>query len=102
LRSSTPPFLPLRALPSASAFSWRRAERRAAISLAVGLPPGAAVLIGAVCGAAPALPVALTDFATGCGTAFARALGAFWVAGFGVAGFGFSRRRAAVAAGTFA
>src|SRR5208283_3070813 len=49
LRTSTPPFLPLLALPSASAFSVRLAERRAAISPALGLPGAAAM---------PALPAA--------------------------------------------
>src|SRR5208282_1911578 len=60
LRSSTPPFLPLLALPSASAFSVRLAESRAAISPALGLP-------GA--GTTPALPGATATlagiFATG-------------------------------------
>src|SRR5437763_13999996 len=113
LRSSTPPFLPLRTLPSASAFSWRRAERRAAISPAVGFAP-AAILTCGVCApapalpavaaapalravaAAPALPGGLTGLVSGCSAAFASALGAFGVTSFGLS------RRAAVAACPFA
>src|SRR5208283_3952233 len=65
LRSSTPPFLPLLALPSASAFSVRLADRRAAISPALGLPGVAAT---------PALP--------GTGGPFA------WILATGLPGFG--------------
>src|SRR5208283_3278158 len=54
LRSSTPPFFPLLALPSASAFSVRLAESRAAISPALGLPGAAAT---------PALPGAAATLA---------------------------------------
>src|SRR6266704_3056255 len=53
LRNSTLPFLPLRTLPSASAFSVRLAESRAAISPGDGLTAA-----GAATAALPPLPFA--------------------------------------------
>src|SRR5271167_2884473 len=89
LRISTPPFLPLLTLPSASAFSVRLAERRAAISPALGLP-------GAV--ATPALPtvggtlagifaIGLVGFAAG----LATTLGGAFDRGLRLASFDLSR-----------
>src|SRR5271165_6454127 len=67
LRSSTPPFFPLLALPSASAFSVRLAESRAAISPALGLPGAAATpaLPGAAATLAGILATGLAAFGTG-------------------------------------
>src|SRR5271170_403325 len=84
LRSSTPPFLPLLALPSASAFSVRLAERRAAISPALGLLGAAATpaLPGAAVTLAGSLAIGLAAFGAGLATtlggSFAGALALRW------------------------
>src|SRR5271170_2279044 len=74
LRISTPPFLPLLTLPSASAFSVRLAERRAAISPALGLPGGTATpaLPGAAATLAGILVIGLAAFGAGLATTFGR------------------------------
>src|SRR5438876_12082809 len=63
LRNSTLPFLPLRTLPSASAFSVRLADSRAAISPGEGLVSGAPGLPGGTAALPGPLPFALTVFA---------------------------------------
>src|SRR5438034_3408610 len=90
LRSSTP-FLPLRTLPSASAFSVRRADSRAAISPAVGLTAAVAApaLADVPCGPA-GLPPTFAGFGSGCGAGFTASFGAAFGA-FCPASFDFSR-----------
>src|SRR5579864_8455488 len=111
LRSSTPPFLPLLALPSASAFSVRFAERRAEISPALGLPGATAT--PAFPGAGCTLAEPLTSGLAGFGTGLIATLGGVfaWVpraAGFdllraceGLLPFATAVRAAGLAAGRF-
>src|SRR5208283_436012 len=89
LRTSTPPFLPLLAFPSASAFSVRLAESRAAISPALGLPGAAATpalpavggtLVGILAIGLPALAAGLS-----------ATLGGAFDGALRLAGFDFSR-----------
>ncbi len=90
LRNSTP-FLPLRTLPSASAFSVRRADSRAAISPAVGLTGAAAVALADPPGGVD-LPAILPCFGSGCCAGLATSFGATFGV-FGPASFAFSRVR---------
>src|SRR5271165_6350546 len=90
LRNSTPPFLPLLAFPSASAFSVRLAERRAAISPALGLPGAAATpalpTVGGTLGGI--LAIGLAALAAGLAATLGGAFdGALRVAGFGTLPF---------------
>src|SRR6266700_3380663 len=75
LRNSTLPFLPLRTLPSASAFSVRLADSRAAISPGEGLLSGAPGLPGGTAALAGPLPLVLTVFAVGSAGVFETNVG---------------------------